>query len=385
MSAMTISAQTDNRSAEDISKPSDRKYRVFTNGFWNNWFLSANLSGKSFYSNEENDLSPKISGSPFRNFRTNLGLSASVGKWFTPGIGLRTKLTGFWGKHILSDDANMNAIRYWNIQEQVLFNLNNIFAGYNENRVWAITAYAGVGLLRNCSDNEYAHGATIGLMNTWKINSRLDFNIDFGLYVSDDDIDGAARTNTNEYAISLSTADRSFYTEIGLTYHLGKRKWKKTDDYYSTIEQLNQAVDLNNSLHSQLQECEKLRDEAIAKLDSTESKTVIVEKHIVAPVSIFFQLGRSSVNSRKDLQNVKELVAVAKELHSKVIIRGYADIKTGSQEYNMELSLKRANAVAAKIVSMGIPFEDIEVLGEGGVDKWEPSSYNRRVVVSIEE
>ena len=236
MSSMTLFAQTDSISSLDLSNNSTRKYQVFTNGFWNNWFLSANITGKSFYSDEENDITPKISGNPFKSFRTNIGISLSVGKWFTPGIGLRTKVSGFWGKNVLSDDAGSNAIKYWNIQEQILFNLNNLIKGYNEKRLWNISPYAGVGLLRNCSDNEFAHGASVGVINTWKLNRRLDLNVDLGFYISDDDIDGAARTNTDEYAISLSSADRAYYAEIGITYNLGRKTWKKP---VTTIPLLN--------------------------------------------------------------------------------------------------------------------------------------------------
>ena len=45
----------------------------------------------------------------------------------------------------------------------------------------------------------------------------------------------------------------------------------------------------------------------------------------------------------------------------------------------------RANIVADELVSMGLSRESIEIVGEGGVDKWKPDSYNRRVVVSVGE
>ena len=160
---------------------------------------------------------------------------------------------------------------------------------------------------------------------------------------------------------------------------------EKASHYYSALEQLNQTINMNRSLQNQLQESERLKEEACAKLDSAETKTIIVEKHIMPSISIFFPLGKSSITSRKELQNVKELIDYAKEYHAKVIVRGYADSRTGTQEYNKELSLMRANTVADELVSMGLSRESIEKVGEGGVDKWKPDSYNRRVVVSVEE
>ena len=49
--------------------------------------------------------------------------------------------------------------------------------------------YAGVGVMRNCSDNQYAHGLSAGLVNTWSLSKCLDLNLDCGFFISDDDID----------------------------------------------------------------------------------------------------------------------------------------------------------------------------------------------------
>ena len=78
------------------------RHSVSTNSFWGNWFLQANLAGSAFYSNTEAGLG--YAKSPLKGFRNNLGLSVALGKWFTPGIGLRTKLTGIWGRSVISTD-----------------------------------------------------------------------------------------------------------------------------------------------------------------------------------------------------------------------------------------------------------------------------------------
>ena len=86
--------------ADDGSTKSSKQ--VITNGFWDNWFVSANLTGKSFYSDEEvTELKSKLSGNPFNSFRTSLGFSASIGKWFNQDLGLRTQFTGLWGNNVI--------------------------------------------------------------------------------------------------------------------------------------------------------------------------------------------------------------------------------------------------------------------------------------------
>ncbi len=72
------------------------KYSVATNSFWSNWFVQANVAGSAFYCDEE--LGLNLNKSPFKGFRNNLGFSVAIGKWFTPGLGLRTKFNGVWGQ-----------------------------------------------------------------------------------------------------------------------------------------------------------------------------------------------------------------------------------------------------------------------------------------------
>ena len=72
------------------------KYSVATNSFWSNWFIQGNLAGSAFWGNQE--VGNDFAKSPFEGFRNNLGFSVAVGKWFTPGLGLRTKFNGVWGR-----------------------------------------------------------------------------------------------------------------------------------------------------------------------------------------------------------------------------------------------------------------------------------------------
>ena len=106
---LTVSAQ---------SETPVEKHKVTTNSFWANWFVQANIVGSSFWGSQEAS-SVKFSKLT-KDYRTNLGLSIAVGKWFTPGIGLRTKMNGFWGRSIVSEDKTLNANKYWTLQEQVM-------------------------------------------------------------------------------------------------------------------------------------------------------------------------------------------------------------------------------------------------------------------------
>ena len=358
----------------------EMKYSVATNSFWSNWFISADVMYGAFYSDEEkgNDFKK----SPFTDYRRNLGASVAIGKWFTPGLGLRTKFQGIWGRHVLTDKVDDNAIKFWNLQEQVLFNLSNLFCGYNENRVWNLIPYAGVGVLRNCSDNEYTHGVSLGLLNTWKLSKHVALNLDLGFNVSDDDY-ANANAGHEGYGHSIAQTDRYFAAEVGLTFNLGKATWSKTPDV-DALKALSQSqIDaLNAQLADAQAENDRLQN-LINNHKCPEAQTVTVKEVTAAPVSVFFNINKSKIASRKDLQNVKELANVAKEKNAKLVVTGYADSKTGSAAYNQKLSQKRAETVANELVKMGVSRDNIEVVAAGGVQTLSPISYNRRATVAI--
>ena len=354
------------------------KYSVATNSFWSNWFVSADVAYEAFYSNEEKGRD--YAKSPLKDFRRNLGASVAIGKWFTPGIGLRTKFTGIWGRNVISTDAETNAIKFWNLQEQVMFNLSNLFCGYNENRVWNLIPYAGVGVLRNCDMNEYCHGVSLGLLNTWKLSKHVALNFDLGFNLSDDDYDG--ELGHDIYGNSIAKSDRYFTAEVGLTFNLGKATWNKVPDV-DAIKALHQSqLDaLNGQLADANAEVDRLNS-LIKNHKCPEAKTVTTVKEVTAaPVSVFFNINKSKIASRKDLQNVKALVEASKG--QKLVVTGYADSKTGSAAYNQKLSEKRAQTVADELVKMGVDRNNIEVVAAGGVDSLTPISYNRRAVIAI--
>ena len=361
------------------------KYSVSTNSFWSNWFISADVMYGAFYTNEEADAN--FSKSPLKSFRSNIGASVAIGKWFTPGFGLRTKFQGIWGRNVQTEDASTNAVKFWNLQEQALFNLSNMFCGYSETRVWNFIPYFGFGAVRNMSDNIYADNVSVGILNTWKLSKRVLLNLDVNFNVAND-YDAFRAANgfvANNYGSSIKNSDRFFAAELGLTFNLGKCTWNKTPDV-DAIKALSQGqIDaLNAQLSDAQAENARLKD-MLANQPKTapvvETKTVT--KVLAAPVSVFFNIGKAKVASKKDLQNVSDLAKVAKDNNSKIVVTGYADSKTGSAAYNQKLSEKRANTVADELVKMGVDRNNIEIVAAGGVNTLSPITYNRRATVEI--
>ena len=364
-------------SVAGMAQETTEKYSVATNSFWSNWFIQANVAGTAFYSSQENNLN--LSNSPLKGFRNNLGASVAIGKWFTPGLGLRTKVNGVWGRTVNGDDKKANASKYWQANEQVLFNLSNMLCGYNPDRVWNFIPYAGAGIGRNMTYNSYAMGLQAGLLNEFRLSRKFALNLDlsFGLHEPDFDGNGIANATSR----SPKSKDRDLNLEIGLTYNLGKATWNKVPDV-DAINALHQSQ--LDALNAQLADANAENDRLnnlIKNHKCPEAKTVTVKEVATAPVSVFFNIGKSKIASRKDLQNVKAMTETNKD--AKFVVTGYADSKTGSASYNQKLSQKRAEAVANELVKMGVSRDNIEIVAKGGVADLTPISYNRRATVEI--
>ncbi len=365
-----------------------KKYSVSTNSFWNNWFIQANVVGTAFWSSQDGQidgmLDNPLSDSPLKDYRNNLGFSVAVGKWFTPGLGLRTKFNGVWGRTILGDDKDVNASKYWTLQEQVLFNLSNMICGYSETRVWNLIPYAGAGFGRNMSYNTYAFGFSAGILNTFRLSNKWAINLDVNFNAYEPDFDGCW-AESGSHGLTLTNKDRHLNVELGLTYNLGKTGWSKTPDL-DAIRALSQAQ--LDALNAQLADSQAENAKIKKLLNDCQNRPAEVKtvKDVqVAPVSVFFNIGQSRIASKKDLQNVKEIVAIAKANDAKVVVNGYADSKTGSANYNQKLSEKRANTVKKELVKMGLAESQIIVIPNGGVDELKPISYNRRATVAIQK
>ena len=139
--SLTAMAQDD----EDMEIAPAEKHRVATNGFWQNWFLGANMTWNAFYGVGESSLVAPFHKFPGGSYYTGLGASLSLGKWLTPVYGLRTKINGW---QIGKEEEGFGGDKYWTANEQLLINVSSLFRGYDEQRFWNIIPYAGAGIRR---------------------------------------------------------------------------------------------------------------------------------------------------------------------------------------------------------------------------------------------
>ncbi len=358
------------------------KYSVATNSFWSNWFLQVGGTYNVFYDNAEQGMN---SENPFKGFRSTPGLTISLGKWFTPGIGLRTKLDGFWGKSITAPGEKNKNIKYWMLNEQVLFNMSNLFCGYKESRVWNLSLYAGPGIARNMTMNTSSMMFSAGVLNTWRLNKVmnifLDVQLAHGAKANIADFSGMYR-NSGKGSF-LKNHDNIVSAELGLSFNLGKNRFKAVPDVDALLAQHKaQMDDMNARLRNAEDENNKLKDE-LANAPK-ETAAVSTTSYSGAGYSVFFNLNSAKLVSHKDVLNLRSIADFAKaNSNAKVICDGYADSETGSASYNQRLSERRAKAVADKLIELGVPSSQITTNGLGGAKDVSPYKYNRRVIISV--
>lgn len=378
MIALVCASVFSGASAQTNETPTE-KYSVATNKFWNNWFVSGGVNFSSFYSNQE---LKAMSNAPFIDARRALGFDVAVGKWFTPGLGLRTKVTAMWGKAPYTD-GQVNKFKYWDAQEQILFNLSNLLYGYSDTRVWNLIPYVGAGIDRNCSSGDNFFASSFGILNTWKVCKRVNVNLDLSMTVAEGEFDGSTAGVNNNGNAYFKPYDRQFTASVGITYNIGKTGFKKVPDVEAIIAANKSETDaLQASLADAQSENARLKD-LLAK--ASQPKTEMAAKTELAStgVSVFFNLNSSKVASKKDLVNVKEIAKYVQTNGGKISVVGYADSKTGSADYNKKLSERRAQTVADELVKMGVNRDNIEMSADGGVNTLSPISYNRRAIVTL--
>ena len=249
------------------------KYKVETNRFGGNWFISVGAGGQVYFG--DHDRQAKFGD------RLSPALDIAVGKWFTPVIGVRAMYSGLSVKGATQNGAHTTGeavpgkggygywlqkqkFNYFNLHADALFNLCNLFGGYKENRIYNLSAYAGLGLMRVSDEPSQTDiSAHFGLLNSFRLCSALDLNLDLRGTVVDDDFDGELGGRGGE---GLFTAT------IGLTYKFKPRGWNRSktvvrevyhnDEINALREQLSRANDENTRLETALAQEQKEKAEA---------------------------------------------------------------------------------------------------------------------------
>ena len=123
VSAQQDTAQVVYDTTEEVMYDND-KYKVETNHFWDNWFVSAGFGGEIIFGNHDKQVKFLDRVAP--------ALDIAVGKWFTPGIGVRLMYSGLSVKGATQKKGGdgywlmKQKFKFYNLHLDALFNMSNI-------------------------------------------------------------------------------------------------------------------------------------------------------------------------------------------------------------------------------------------------------------------
>lgn len=160
-----------------IFNPGGEPRTVWTNGFWENWFLQAGLdmSLQNPYGYNFAHVFPK--GKSF-------GMDVAVGKWFSHQVGYRGKFN--WENKLpLLENEHANWLApfdqpgenrrkggYIALYGDLLVNLHNLFGIYRADRTWNFSLYPRIGVNYNFGVSKGSLLAGIGVLNTYRLSDR---------------------------------------------------------------------------------------------------------------------------------------------------------------------------------------------------------------------
>lgn len=330
----------DENTTIDVSKVECKD--VYTHDWHKNWFIQLGAGAQL----------PFVEDTRFTNHDWYHQITATynvgVGHWWSPYFGFR--FTGFYGP-IHWDNQAWGKAKDVNLNLEVMWDMFNSICGYKD-RVFSIIPFLGFGAtytwdysgLTNLYDrhgNEKVNNWTMPISAGFQFRFRLCKYVDLfaeGRYMFYPD-------TWNRDAVNRPL-DINAVAIAGVNVNLGGRHFESYNpcEYLDHIRNLNNQVnDLRGALATTaaaLAACE-------AQLPCPEVPAAVEETRKPAPM---LSCVRFKINSaRVSNQEMVNVYNVAKWMEANptanVKIRGYADKDTGTSNYNMKLSERRAQAV----------------------------------------
>ena len=348
----------------------DSEENVYT--FQKHWFLD--LQGGAQYTLGEAKFGDLISPN------VQLGL----GYQFNPVFGMRLQVNGWQSKggwaayrKNIGDEPFSADYKYNYVAPGLdfMFNLSNLFCGWNPNRVFNVTAFIGGGAnIAWGNDEANEIGAHIkdldkyNLKYLWdgtkvrpfgRAGLDLEFKVSKAVSIM---LEGNANITTDKYnSKNADNPDWYFNALAGVRINLGKT-YNKTEPVKET------------PAPRPVEEYVKPEPKPEPKVE--EKKVEEIRR------DVFFVINSNKIRESEDAK-IKEVVDYLNQYpDAKVVVTGYADAGTGNNTINDRLSAKRAAAVVKALKEKyGVAADRITEDSKGS--RVQPFSENDKNRVSI--
>lgn len=375
----------------------DNSNHYFSN--WrNNWFIEISAGGNQ----------PLVERGVTNNVMKTVDAakwtatySVGFGRWVSPYIGFRFKAIG--GSIHFDSPLNPGTqhtdafihMKSVNLQVEMMWDLLNSAAGYNPNRVFSIIPFFGLGgaaswdfkshgvdwpPFQSINDGAaYRKSHSKRVQWTLPVSAGIQFRFRLCKYV---DFFAEARAqfygdNWNNYSTGHSI-DALVSAMGGFNFNIGGRGWNTFNEcnYVSQIAALNGQV---NDLRAQLLACGQEVAALQAQLPCPEQKDC-VNAPLMSTVRFTINSDKILPTEEVNIYNMAEWLKA--NPNEKIMVVGYADKDTGTSDYNMGLSERRANAVAKVLTdTYGIDPSRLTVKWDGSdIQPYSTNDWNRIVI-----
>lgn len=381
----------------------DNSNKYFSN--WRqNWFLQ--LGAGVTQPLVEHGVNMKAPGDNVDKKMMTAVYNVGVGRWMSPYLGFRLNALGgvlHWNNPTLAQPNNgWTHANHVQLNFELMWDMCNSLGGVNPNRPVSVIPFVGFGgdYLWDVEDSDSNPAAGTNIYRrksdklrtsnwTLPVSAGIQFRFRLCKYV---DFFAEARASFygDNWNLCASGDPIESHVDVvgGFNINFGGRGW----DTYNECAYLSQIAALNgqvNDLRAELLNCGQTVAALQAQLPCPEAagpvENAAVQKDCVnAPLmtTVRFTIDSDEIMPTEEVNvyNMAEwLKANPKE---NVTIVGYADKDTGTSEYNMQLSERRANAVADALVNQyGIDRSRLTVKYDGSsVQPYSTNDWNRIVI-----
>ena len=324
-------------------------------------------------------------------------VQATVGRQFSKLWGARLAVNAWQSKAGSKFDiANKEYKWKWNYVAPTIdatFNLSNALFGFNPNRVFDLSAFAGIGVNIGWGNDEAATAdKAIRAMGTETsaINNKT-YSTDRGLeYLWD----GTKVRLVGQFGLmgDFRVSDK---VKIGLELSANtlndkynSKRAKNWDWYFNALAGVKIALGNTYSTRfipapePEIRYVEKIVEKIVevpAKAEEPEAKAEPLRR------DIFFAIGKTVIR-KSEQQKVDEVVAYLNaNPEAKVNVTGYADAGTGNDRINDRLAAGRADVVVKALKKAGIAADRISYDSKGArVQPFADNDSNRVSIVIAE-
>jgi len=366
----------------------NNKYAVVTNDFLSNWFVSAGGGTALYFGDRSSEM--KFTDRLFGTF------NLSVGKWFTPGIGVRLNgqmlfvktscTSGVHGNGWYDQSTGLYKQKFdaFNAGGDLMFNVSNLIFGYNSKRLYNLVPYAGVGIIFTRDkprDNEMS--LSVGLLNTFRLCSNIDLNFDVRGIMFGDGLNGNILGGKNDGMLSMS---------LGLTYKFGSKGHIAWDHYRPVASNLRyteaQMDEIRGKINALQGENAQLAERVNHQPKGVDTVFVGEKNSQIPPVLVLYRVGQATLT--QDMRvNIGFFVQQFKSLKTKphFVVTGYTD-KSGSFAINEKLAKMRAFAVFNCLTrEFGLDASFFKMDYKVGASNlfYDNPALNRAAIISVEK